>query len=96
MRHRMITADFAAAYDADPSPVVKALLWEIARLRSVIKRAHQVRTALGDATLPRVNPTICAALCYELDSEPAVSDSPTERQLQRAKQSVEQIKRREQ
>jgi hypothetical protein len=88
MRHRMTADDLAAAWDEQPSEVTRLLLWEIARLRSTIKRAHQVRRAVGDTPPPNVSPTVWGALCSELDTEPCIVDKPTARQKQRIEQGI--------
>jgi hypothetical protein len=57
----------------------KKLLWEIHRLRSVIRRANQVAR---DATMgPQGVPTLVwEAFVAEVTREPAVTDKPTPRQ----------------
>jgi hypothetical protein len=95
MRHRMTAADLAALYDAEPTATVRALLWEVARLRSVIKRAHQIRVAVGDTAPTNVNSITWTAFCSEVDREPCVTDKPTERQTRRTERGVQTMKARD-
>jgi hypothetical protein len=92
LRHKMTADDLAHAWDTEPTETVRTLLWEIARLRATLKRAHQVRTAVGDTAPPGVSPTVWSAFCGEVDGEPCISDAPTTRQQMRAERAVKRIK----
>ena len=92
MRHKHTAADLARLYDAEPTDTVQTLLWEIARLRSVIKRAHTVRTMVGDDPPAGVSAMVWGILCSELDSEPCIVDPPTERRQRRTAQAVQRMR----
>lgn len=65
-------ADLQAIKERNSSPDVKALLWEVAGLRSIVLRADQLQASLG-------NPgggvrLIVGALRDELEGEPCVAE----------------------
>lgn len=81
-RAPMTLAELAAAWDAEPTPTVRALLWEIHRLQSTIRRAHQVRECCPTGA-PGVPTLVWDAFERELDAEPCLTDMNTPRQLAR-------------
>lgn len=71
--------ELAQIWDEHPSEAVLQLLWEIHRLQSTIRRAQQVREMMrGQPTgVPSI---VWLAFEGELDAEPCLKDSQTERQ----------------
>jgi hypothetical protein len=92
MRPRLTAADLAAAYDECPTPAMRRVLWEVARLQGMIKRAHMVRKDLGDTCPPQVNSTIWQCFISEIDAEPCLADKLTPRQQQRIAAGVARTK----
>jgi len=82
MRHRapLNAQRLAEIYDANPTPVVLELLWEIHRLRATIKRAEQVRQMIGKRGHSLVPGSVWSCFERELDAEPCLTDPPTPRQ----------------
>jgi hypothetical protein len=70
----------AQIWDEHPSPVVLELLWEIHRLRATISRADQVRKCLGPNGSHGVPSSVWECFNRQLDAEPCVTDTPTQRQ----------------
>jgi hypothetical protein len=81
MPHRpaLHLAELAALWDAEPTPVVLSLLWEIHRLQATIRRAQQVREMIRSrpGSVPDI---VWLAFEKELDAEPCLTDGQTERQ----------------
>jgi hypothetical protein len=101
MPHRaaLHLSDLATIWDAEPTPVVRELLWEIHRLQSTIRRAQQVREMIrGQAAgVPAI---VWLAFEQELDAEPCLADELTGRQRKRierwrVRREAEQEKARE-
>src|ERR1700744_1229410 len=91
--------ELAQIWDEHPSEAVRALLWEIHRLQSTIRRAQQVREMI------RHRPAEVAAIVWigfenELDGEQCLTDGQTARQRKKietwmAKREAERAKERE-
>jgi hypothetical protein len=83
MRHRdpLTAARLAELYDQQPSPVALELLWEIHRLRAMIRRVDQIRDILAKTTTA-VPQFMWNTFVSELDAEPCLHDPPTPRQQQ--------------
>jgi hypothetical protein len=81
MPHRppLTAARLAEIWDANPSPVVLELLWEIHRLRSTISRANQVRQFIGKGH-GAVPSSVWECFVRELEVEPCLTDKATPRQ----------------
>jgi hypothetical protein len=61
--------------DRNPdSPEIRALLWEIARLRALIVRADQLQRSVG--TLAGGPAIVLEALREELEEEPCLAEFP--------------------
>lgn len=84
MGHRppLSLTQLAAIWDAEPTPAVRELLWEIHRLQSTIRRAQQIRECCPTGATG-VPPLVWDAFERELDAEPCLSGEHTTRQLAR-------------
>lgn len=84
MAHRppLTLTQLAAIWDAEPTPAVRELLWEIHRLQSTIRRAQQIRECCptGATQVPQL---VWDAFERELDAEPCLTGEHTTRQLAR-------------
>lgn len=78
----LTAAELAALYDAEPTPTVRRLLYEIARLRARVQRAHQIRTLIGPQHYG-VTDAVWMAFENELNGEPCLPDPMTPRQIAR-------------
>ena len=88
MRPRLTANDLAAAYDECPTPAMRRVLWEIARLQSTIKRAAEVRRMVGNSAPPGVDTFYWSLFCDDIDHEPCLTDGLTPRQQQRIAEGV--------
>jgi hypothetical protein len=92
MRPRMTAADLAAAWDECPTPAMRRVLWEVLLLQGTIKRAHNLRMALGNGCPPGVNPIIWECFRDQIDAEPSLHDEMTPRQRKRSEAYVARAK----
>jgi hypothetical protein len=95
MRPRLTANDLARLYDESPSPAMRTVLWEVAKLHCTIKRAYAVRKDLGNNCPPGVDTTTWKCFIYEIDAEPCLSDERTPRQQKRIAEGVARIKDKE-
>lgn len=75
----LTAADLRALYARNRSPEVRALLWEVARLRARILRASQLLECViqGDHLTAKKQPTVVAAMHREFQLEPCLwQDEP--------------------
>lgn len=70
----MTKADLQEIQDRNLDPDVRALLWEVARLRSIILYADQLQRML--TTLPGPQGAILETLREKLKDEPCVKEFP--------------------
>ena len=92
MRPRMTAADLAAAWDECPHPAMRRVLWEVLLLQGTVKRAYNLRMALGNECPPGVNPIIWTCFRDQIDAEPSLRDEMTPRQKRRSEQYVARAK----
>ena len=92
MRPRLTANDLARAYDECPTPAMRRVLWEVAKLQRVIKRAHEVRKMIGSNPPPGVDLYYWGLFCHDIDNEPCLNDEQTPRQKQRIAEGVARIK----
>jgi hypothetical protein len=95
-RPRLNALDLAKAWDDAPSPTMRKVLWEVAYLRAMVKRAAYIRNAIGD-TCPRgVESFMWTVFCNEIDREPCVTDTErTPRSVARTKAYMERMRAEE-
>lgn len=74
MKKPLTKADLQAIQDRNDSPDVRALLWEIKRLRGIVLRADQLQRLLGD--VGGSQGMVLAGLRGELENEPCVQEQP--------------------
>lgn len=75
----LTAAELRALYARNPSPEVRALLWEVARLRTRLRRADQLRACLvqGDHITTKHMPAVLEAMTKEFGLEPCLQqDEP--------------------
>jgi hypothetical protein len=92
MRPRLTAQDLARLYDECPTEQMRKVLWEVALLQGTIKRAHNLRMALGDSCPPGVNPIIWECFRDQIDAELSLRDEMTPRQRQRSEAYVARAK----
>lgn len=73
-RPKLTRSDLREIGQRNKSPEVKALLWEIHRLRSIILRADQLQRALGP--MGGAQGMMLDSLRAELEGEPCVDEFP--------------------
>jgi hypothetical protein len=95
MRPRLTANNLARLYDESPSPAMRTVLWEVAKLHCVIKRAHEVRKMIGNDPPPGVDLFYWQLFCSDIDAEPCLNDERTPRQQKRISEGVARIKARE-
>lgn len=75
----LTAAELRAIYGRNRTPEVRALLWEIARLRTRLRRADQLRSCIvrEDPIARQLLPHVLEALRRELEGEPCLQqDEP--------------------
>lgn len=90
-REPLTAAELADMYHREPTEVVKALLWEIHRLRALIRRANQIMemSKAGPVGPPE---TLWEAFGIALAKEPVLTDPRTERQTRMIDESLQRLK----
>lgn len=74
MRPKLTKSDLHAIGQRSNSPDVRALLWEIHRLRGIALRADQLAKALG--AMGGAHGMMLDSLRAELEGEPCVAEFP--------------------
>lgn len=73
-REPLTDAQMRALWERNPSPEVRALLWEVFRLRGIALRAHQVSVMIGDQpdTFGPTFTRVLSILREQLSKDPAI------------------------
>jgi hypothetical protein len=74
MRPKLTKSDLHAIGQHSNSPDVRALLWEIHRLRAIVLRADQLQRVLGE--MGGAQGLVLNGLRAELEGEPCVAEFP--------------------
>lgn len=80
MRQPLTTADLRAIRERSDSPDVRALLWEIRRLRQILLRSDQLVRSMHLEVGGTSQVTIARLLRDELMADPFIQESRAERQ----------------
>jgi hypothetical protein len=81
---RLTAQDLAECWNECPTPAMRRVLKELARMHCTIKRANSVRQAVGDIAPRGVDPITWQCFIVQLSDEPCLTDTPTPRQLARS------------
>lgn len=73
-RPKLTKSDLHEIQERNDSPDVRALLWEIKRLRGLVLRADQLQKALGE--MSGSQGLMLEGLRSELEGEPCVAEFP--------------------
>ena len=75
-RKPLTTAELKAIQERSDSPDMRAVLWEIRRLRAIATRADQLERSLPPPPYVGAIGLIRGALRVELDGEPCIVEMP--------------------